>query len=365
MASKNPVHRAIKAAESVAGLARYLHVTPSTIRRWKTKLPEDKAPRVAEYLARDAKKAKRRKDDRNRFHELMKLAGEIGKLPNVRSGSKPRTGKRTIGVQHVKRFAVMLSLDVLDDIDVWLKTIRKKFPKWQMMAMISQYGLGEHRGYKTVYYQLAPDAGDFAISANVPTPRCDTLKEAASALREKLEEVIEGSKVLAFLHSVTVFNYTMRTPEEISARETMRRRGREKKRMAWETQEKRKTKAAATPHSTERPQAMGWGLHTKAYEEARTRLHSNPPSSPSVLSSKAKAKSAPKKSKPPSASKVSRTSTAKPKKSQPSSSKATAPKRTSKTQTLPSLKRSLRTPMVKTSKRSSAKSKPKSRKAKR
>lgn len=361
---KNPVHRAIKAAESVAGLARALHVAPSTIRRWKTKLPEDKAPRVAEYLARDAKKAKRRKDDRNRFSELMKLAGEIGKLPSVRSGSKPRTGKRTIGEQHVKRFAMMLSLDVLDDIDVWLKTIRKKFPKWQMMAMISQYGLGEHRGYKTVYYQLAPDAGDFAISANVPTPRCDTLKEAASALREKLEEVIEGSKVLAFLHSVTVFNYTMRSPEEISARETMRRRGREKKRMAWETQEKRKAKAAATPHSTERPVstgAMGWGLHTKAYEEARTRLHLNPPSSPSVRSSKPKARSVLKKSKPRSVPKASKTSTKKSGKSLAKSRSTSQPKRASKTQTKPSLKRSLRTPMAKTSKRSSAKS----RKAKR
>lgn len=359
--SKNPVHRAIKAAESVAGLARALHVAPSTIRRWKTKLPEDKAPRVVEYLARDAKKAKRRKDDRNRFHELMKLAGEIDKLPNVRSGSKPRTGKRTIGEQHVKRFAMMLSLDVLDDIDVWLKTIRKKFPKWQMMAMISQYGLGEHRGYKTVYYQLAPDAGDFAISANVPTPRCDTLKEAASALREKLEEVIEGSKVLAFLHSVTVFNYTMRTPEEISARETMRRRGREKKRLAWENQQRRQKRAAETPHSTERPTAKGWGLHTKAYEEARAKLHSNPPSSPSARSSKPKAASAPKKSKPRSAPKGSRTSTKKPKQSGAKSPKTSARKRTSKTQTKPSLKRSLRTPMAKTSKRSSAKS----RKAKR
>lgn len=299
--------RALKLAQSVAGLARAVHVSPSTVRRWATKLTDSATDKLSRYLERQQELVERRKVDLKRIYELMNLAGEIGKLPTGKSGSKPRIGKLTVGVQHVKKFGVMLSLDVIDDIDVWLHSIKKRFPLWQLLAICSQYGLGEHRGYKTVYHQLAPDAGDFAISSNVATPRMGSLNDAMSHLRQNLEAMVENGKVLVFLHTVTAFNYHLRTDDERASKQTQLRREREKER-EWR---RKKELAKQVPSSTERTTAQGWGLHSKAIAEYWEKQLTKAPSSVSSPSSKTKARATKPKRVRRSAPKGSKASTKK------------------------------------------------------
>jgi hypothetical protein len=305
------------------------------VRRWKEKVSDAGAEKLGRYLKRQETLTTRRKADKNRIHELMKLADVEGKLPSIKAGTKVRSGRQTIGVQHVKNFKIMLSLDVLDDIDVWLHSLKKRYTNWQLLAIISQYGVGEHRGYKTVYYQLAPDAGDFAISANVATHATTSLREAESSLREKLEAVIEGSKVIAFLHSVTAFNYNKRKPEEMGTWETLQRRKREEKAKRWHKKEEKtmiaelseenerlrrelqKTKKKA-PSSTDKPSKKKAKKKAKTKTVPTTGWWSHPTSQPSSRSSqpsKTTVRAQKSKRAQPSAPKASKAST---KKSKPS-----------------------------------------------
>lgn len=339
---KPSLAKALRLAESVAGLARALHVSASTVRRWKEKLSEVGAEKLRRYLKRQDKLVERRKADRNRIYELMKLADVEGKLPSVKSGTKARSGRLTIGVQHVKNFKLMLSLDVLDDIDVWLHSLRKRFSNWQLLAVISQYGVGEHRGYKTVYYQLAPDAGDFAITANVATPAMKSLRDAASFLREKLEEVIEGAKVIAFLHSVTAFNYNKRTSAETSAWETLQRRKREEKARKWQKKQEAKSRppSKGKPSSKKKTTTTGWRSHPISQ-----------PSSPSSLRSKTTVVAPKSKRAQPSVRKASKASTKKSKPSSRQSSKKTPTRAKSKSTSKASVKRSKKASSTKKRKR--------------
>lgn len=242
--SKKLLDRALNRAESSAGLARALHVSPSTIGRWKREgAPKERQQSLKKFLATEREHETAARVDRQKFLELMKLAGNIDKLPDIRSHEKVRAGRLTSGVDYTRRFSEMLTLGVIDRIEVWAKKLKKRFPDWQLVAVVSQYGKGEHKGYKTVYHQIAPEAGDFAISAEVATPRVHTIGKALDLLREQLEAMAEDASVLVYLHAVTAFNYRLRTDEESSAWETMQRRKREPK------------------TTTSRAVARGWGAH--------------------------------------------------------------------------------------------------------
>jgi hypothetical protein len=228
--SKKLLSQALKRAESQAGLARALHVSPSTVRRWKADgLPKARRESVEGFLESERERGRSKRNDRNRFLELMKLAGNIEMLPDIRSHERTRAGRQTSGIDYTKRLSEMLSLAVIDSIEIWARGLKKRFPEWQIVVTVSQYGKGEHSKYKTVYHQVAPDAGDFAIRAEVPTPRCASLGEALDAIRTALEALVGDPSVLTFVHAVTVYNYRMRTDEESSAWETQQRKKREPK----------------------------------------------------------------------------------------------------------------------------------------
>lgn len=361
MKKKPSLSKALKLAESAAGLARALHVSASTVRRWKDGISEAGKEKLSRYLQRQDKLVERRRADRNRIHELMKLADAEGKLPALRSGTKERSGRLTVGVQHVKNFKLMLSFDVLDDIDVWLYSLKKRFSNWQLLAIISQYGVGEHRGYKTVYHQLAPDAGDFAISANVATPATKSLRDAGSFLREKLEEVIEGSKVVAFLHSVTAFNYNKRSAEQSSAWETLERRKREEKAKKWRKKEESqvvKLQAEIEQLRQEietkkqRPSTSKAKPGSKKAKKGSQSRRTSQPSSRSSQPSKTTARAPSSKRARPSAPKASKATTKKSAQSSRQLSKKKPTRAKSKSTSKASVKRS---------KKASSKKKPRSR----
>ena len=210
--------RALKRAESTSGLARALRVSPSTVTRWKREgLPKGRKASLEKFLSRETKRKEERRTDRNRFLELMKLAGSLEKLPDIKSRERIRAGRQTIGVEHTKRVSQMLTLETIDRLEVWMKGLKRRFPTWQIVVVASQFGRGEHRGYKTVVQQIAPDAGDFAISSELATHASESLSEVMNAMREQLEDLAGDASVLTFVHAVTVYNYRHRTDEEIKA----------------------------------------------------------------------------------------------------------------------------------------------------
>ena len=127
----------------------------------------------------------------------MKQAGEIKKLPKARSSEGPRAGRLTVGKYWTKAFNRLLSLELVDDIDAWAMSLKKGFPTWQAIAVTSQYGKGEHRGYGSIYYQLPhPEAGDFAIELTLATGKHGSRSGGVSHLRDLLQERSEGLLVL-------------------------------------------------------------------------------------------------------------------------------------------------------------------------
>lgn len=240
MASKL-LDRAIKQAESLAGLARALNVSPSTVRRWKTSLPKEREADLRGFAKLEKERGTKQRVDRQKFLELMKVAGSSDLLPDIKSHEKLRAGRLTSGYDYTRRFSEMLTLGLIDRIEVWVRGLKKRFPDWQLVAVVSEYGRGEHKGYKTVYRQIAPEAGDFAISAELATPRVHSAIAAMVLLREQLEGVAKDVTVLTFVHAVTAFNYRLRTDEESSSWETQQRRKREKKKP--------------------KPAVRGWGHH--------------------------------------------------------------------------------------------------------
>lgn len=231
---KRELERAIRAAGgTAAALARRLRVHPSSVRRWlRDGVPKTGSARILLSTYRDVRKDQRElaRRDRQQFALMLKLAGEAKALPHSRSSSGPRTGPRTQGYQYTRAYNQYLTLTLIDDIEGWAQSLPRRQPVWQAAVLVSLYGKGEHRGYKTVYQQfLTIDPGDFALESTLATPRSTSRVRTIGTLRDQLESSLLDASVRTYVHSVTVFNYRLRSEVERRRWESAQRRRRSKK----------------------------------------------------------------------------------------------------------------------------------------
>jgi len=221
----------VRQAETVTLLARRLRVHRSTIYRWLSEgLPKKVKPRkraakkkIERVKRRTAAERKKSREERAVFAELMKLAGEAGIMPKIRSGDRTRSGRRTQGHQWTRAFHRELSPEILEQILAWVKTIPGGYPLWQISAVTSQFALtsqtefgGKHRkpDYKTIIVQLRHlRAGDFAVERVEPSNE-GTRAEVLQDFKERMTRILASEALRVFIHGVTVFNYLRRTKRE-------------------------------------------------------------------------------------------------------------------------------------------------------
>lgn len=187
---------------------------------------------LAQHQAERRKEREAKRTDRETFQTLMKLAGEAKKLPTLKPANKPRSGPKTSGHMWTRLYNRMLTLSMIDDIEAWVLGLQKRFGIWQSVVIVSMYGKGEHKGYSTVYFQLGPQAGDFAIESTLATPRTTSKSAVAGAIRDMLEDLATDNTLTTFVHGVTVYNYRMRTEAERKSWETRQRQKRAKRKQA-------------------------------------------------------------------------------------------------------------------------------------
>lgn len=219
------LERAVKRAGTKRELARELGVHPSTIRRWEDGGVSDEGlKRIATLNTQRGEERERGRVERAQFLEFMKVSGELGMLPDIRSSEGVRAGSKTSGRYWTRRIGLMKGPAAVAAIERAFANVRRSFPVWQAVLTVSMYTKSKHKGYKTVYHQFkeAPEAsGDFAIESEFTTSRTKSLAEAKDSILSQLEDQ-EG---LVFVHALTIYNYRMRSEEE---------------RRAWNTQERRK-----------------------------------------------------------------------------------------------------------------------------
>lgn len=257
------VARAEKAAGGMRALAARLGVSPSTINRWRTKgLTKVGRAKLEVYKKQRSEVRRTKREQRKAFEELMSLASkesvpERKRLPVGRTREGPRRGPLTQGFRYTRAWNRVLTEDLVSDIIAWMHGVQKRFPIWQAVTVVSQYGKGEHRGYKSVHFQLPhPEVGDFTISAQIATKKSTVREDVISSMETKLEEMVEDTvrgddygeedeedegdeegSLQVYVHSTTVFNYRMRTDRERQQFETRKRNERRK---AWAKKQLRK-----------------------------------------------------------------------------------------------------------------------------
>lgn len=261
-----------KRAPTVGALAKRLRVHRSTIYRWlaeglprkarkRKKVVKKKIERVRRVSAAEKKKSE---EELATFRRLMKLAGEAGVMPVVRSGDRTRSGRRTQGHQWTRSIKRELSPEVILEMLAFLRSIEARYPLWQIAAVTSQFAVmpsadfgGKHGkpDYKTVVLQLKhKKAGDFAVERVEPS-REGSRAEVLEDFKSRMETILERKVVRVFVHGVTVFNYLRRTKKEEgewATRERQKRhfvykkrirlqaRGRRKKGTRWPTKKRKK-----------------------------------------------------------------------------------------------------------------------------
>ena len=246
------VVRAEKAAGGMRALARKLRVSPSTINRWRREGLSKAGKKKLESFKKERVKVRKEKvKERATFEELMRLAKspelpEKKRLPKGRTSEGKRSGPLTLGYRQTRSWNRMLSATLIDDIEAWMTGIEKRYPIWQSITVTSQYGKGDHRGYKTVMYQVKkatgeyhPEAGDFAISSSIATKKSAIKQDVISSMRQQLEGLLAAVNMKAFVHSSTMFNYRMKSEYERKLFVTGKRRERRK---SWEKRQKKLAK---------------------------------------------------------------------------------------------------------------------------
>ena len=235
-------------------VAKSLKIREATLtRRLIEGIPPSPKEKVAELFRELESEAQTSVDDEQTFLELMKLAGETGKLPNVRSGEGIRSGKKTQGYRYTKRFARELGLNgkLLRDIESWVVGLSKRYPLWQVVGIVSLYARDPSidldrrdptgRIYPTVYYQTKHQkAGDFALDTKVTSFAATNLSNVFLDFEDKMIALLQNGMVKVHVHGVTVFNYRRRSEKEERTVETAKRKEFERKRA------RSRSRAAAT-----------------------------------------------------------------------------------------------------------------------
>ncbi len=242
-------------AGGAAALSRLLEVSPSALRRWKAGALTADAWTLVEHGREEMRRRRgEARDELRTFRELL----EAGAGPDVpekkriklgRTGNAPRGGPLTRGHRWTRGWNRMLSAELVGLFRAWASGVPKRFPLWQAVAGVAQHGPGDHRGYRTVMFQVQssdgkphPEAGEFTLDAQLPSRRSTSKQEVIDALAEILTGALADPRVKTFVKFTTLFNYRMRTAEERRQRESFLRR---KRRTTWLKRKKRQRKIGA------------------------------------------------------------------------------------------------------------------------
>jgi hypothetical protein len=230
----------------VAEVAKAVGAAPATLRAWtKTGGSGPIAERILALHATEKKAA----EERQVFAELMKIAGEVGVLPTVKSGDQERSGKKTEGWRWDYRVNRALSTETIAMMVRLANGTPKKFPLWQIAVVTSQYALSPRAdfglpprpgspNYKTVIVQLKHvKTGEFAVEHVQPTAERRSLEAVVAEMVEDFTSLLDSGEVKVFVHGVTVFNYRRRSRREQQRYETEQRKERERK---WKKKQKRR-----------------------------------------------------------------------------------------------------------------------------
>lgn len=228
------MREALRLFEDVKTIAEGANVSAATIRRWMTAPPLTGEPfeRLREMV-----------ETVHRFLHLMKLAGEVGKLPVVRPGRGVRSGRRTEGVYWTRAFLRSLTVEAVGAIAAWIRSHAGNYPYWQAAVVTSQYALSSSAdfdvgpkitpyNYKTVFVQLEDkNWGNFAVERIEPSAETTSPGSCARNITERLMAKIESADVQVFVHGVTLFAYRRRSEAEERRWATDERR---KRTEAWQ-----------------------------------------------------------------------------------------------------------------------------------
>jgi len=257
-----------------AKLAEAYGVTRATLRRWvnhgitSTASRGAKKVRVQKSL-KDAE-AQSREDERT-FIRLMKKAANVERpsdpkragppqkqkfiLPRIRTHEGRRSGKLTMGYQWTLGIHREVTSEILSEFESWAGKLPRKFSWWQSVAVTSQYAIRSNKpfaGYKNriliVQFPGEQKSGDFAVSAEIPTPRNPEKRVVIREQVKRIRDALEDGMLRIFVHAFTVFNYRMRNEREVAEfasrqrRERVTKLAKVSKRSAKKTKSKRVTK---------------------------------------------------------------------------------------------------------------------------
>ena len=222
-------------------IAQIARVDEATIRRWMRDPPlrSDGFDRLEQAI-----------DKIHTLLELMKAAGEVDELPNLKIGSGVRVGEKTEGVYWTRYVKRRLSRDVAKDIAQWVRSRPGKFyPFWQVVLLTSQFAVHSSldfkdasprktdRDYKTVIVQIDHERwGDFAVERWEPSPEMSSKEAAARAITTIMNAKLESGLVQVYVHNATVWAYRRRSPEEGTSWQTQQRR---KRRKTWKKKQRK------------------------------------------------------------------------------------------------------------------------------
>lgn len=244
------LRRALGVAPSKAALARALEISPSTLRRWLERgLPpgvpaaqvvaatkelravqkerQRQQRQIEQRRARQAKEAERSLRWRN-FRRLLRQAKSELRIDQHPTRQGKRLGALTVGYSWTRSYEKELTQDVILSVRRWVSSLSKKrkFPLWQVVVFVSQFGTDEPVGSRPVLLQLDTSlsegiAPDVTVGGVVSKNLSSSLARAIGDLEEALE-----SSLLAWVHAVTVNNYRRRSEQqrrEFESRERYRR----------------------------------------------------------------------------------------------------------------------------------------------
>ena len=223
----------LKQAGSVTELARRIGMAPSTVKRWFApggKVSKAAEAKLAAFRSEHKARRARARVEEQEFKDALQEAKQDARWPKYRSGQGERRGPTSVGYKWTRLVKRELSSEVMFEIAMWARTLKQRFPLWQIALATSQLVAGPQvpfaqspatktgRVYPSVVYaqgrtpRLSPDR--FAIEAPIVTPRSTKRMELLASLERMVTERVADGNIRIFVHTVTVYNYRLRTEEE-------------------------------------------------------------------------------------------------------------------------------------------------------
>ncbi len=199
-----------------------LGVTPSTVRRWRTKgVP---AARDREVSALETIRRQEGYEEKA-LREMMSQARKAGKLPTPENYSKRRDGEKTTGWESSQRIAGFVNEALLLKLRHHLETVplARSLPNWLATVQMSVLD-GDGQVYVKDRFQTDhPEADDFIVDAVQSSGLRHSRSGAINAIIGKLREKMHtGARF--YVHGVSFSTYQYKTPDETKELNRQRRR---------------------------------------------------------------------------------------------------------------------------------------------